>query len=181
MGCERERRAGLVSFLCPRSWRPSVGHIDVRELKRRGIDGLIVDVDNTLVEWDRHEPTDALKSWFSAANDAGLRCCVVSNSRRRARIAGFAAALGVPFIAPAGKPLPWCFRSAMRVLGTDPRRTAVVGDQVFTDVLGGNALGLYTILVPPKCPREFVGTRLVRRLERLVLGYLRRRGYIEGA
>ncbi|NPV70754.1 MAG: YqeG family HAD IIIA-type phosphatase [Firmicutes bacterium] len=168
----------LARLVCPDLCCPSIGDIDLAALKRCGIEGLIVDVDNTLVEWNRHEPTEALHTWFDAVRAAGLRCCIVSNSRRRDGIAAFAKPLGVPFVVPAGKPSPRPFRLAMNLLGTDPSNTAVVGDQVLTDVLGGNALGLYTVLVKPIGTREFAGTRLVRRFERMILRYLRRRGLI---
>jgi predicted HAD superfamily phosphohydrolase YqeG len=61
----------------------------------------------------------------------------------------------------------------MDLLGTSPGETAVVGDQIFTDVLGGNRLGLLTILVMPISPKEFISTQLVRKLERMVLRYLK--------
>ncbi len=172
------RPGGLARLVCPRLYHRSVRDVDLRALKARGIDGLIVDVDNTLVEWNRHEPTDAIRSWFDSVRSAGLRCCIVSNSRRRERIAAFACFLGVPYVVPAHKPSPTPFRLAMNLIGTGPANTAVIGDQVFTDVLGGNLLGLYTILVSPVGAREFVGTRLVRRVERAVLGYLGRRGLL---
>ncbi len=171
---------GLASFVCPHEYRRSVYDVDARELKRRGIDGLIVDVDNTLVEWDKHEVTTQMEEWFDKARDAGVSCCIVSNSTRASKVSAFARSLGAEFICPATKPLPSSFRSAMRRLGTHSSNTAVIGDQVFTDILGGNALGLRTILVQPVSPREFAWTRLIRKAERLVLRYLKARGLMPG-
>jgi len=59
-----------------------------------------------------------------------------------------------------------------------PSQVAVVGDQVFTDILGGNRLGLYTILVCPLNKKEFIGTRVVRQVEKAVLNRLKRKGLI---
>ncbi len=173
-------RGGLLSLVCPHQCYASVFLVDPLCLRDQGVDGLIIDVDNTLVAWDKHEPTGELLQWFEAARRAGIRCCIVSNSRRVSGVESLAKALGAGAIVPAGKPLPGAFRRAMRMLGTSPRNTAVIGDQVFTDILGGNALGLRTLLVKPVGDREFVGTRVVRRIERAVLSYLRRRGFIPG-
>lgn len=172
------RAKGLAALVCPHAYCRSVFDIDPFLLKKQGIDGLIVDVDNTLVEWDKHEVTGDLKEWFGTCVAAGISCCIVSNSTRVRKIAAFARQLGVGFICPAVKPMPSSFRAAMRRLGTGRSNTAVVGDQVFTDVLGGNALGVRTILVQPVSPREYAWTRLVRRLERAVLRYLEAQGLI---
>ncbi len=177
-GSDCRQAAGLMSLLCPHTYCRSIYDVDVRELKSQGIEGLIVDADNTLVEWSKHEATEELKAWFRKADEAGVRCCILSNSLKVSQIASFAGALGANFIAPAIKPMPSSFHAAMRLLGTGRSNTVVIGDQVFTDILGGNALGLRTILVRPVCEREFAWTRLLRRLERLVLRHLRRRGLI---
>jgi len=75
----------------------------------------------------------------------------------------------VPFIARARKPRRRSFRRAMELMGTKPETTAVIGDQLFTDMLGGNRLGLFTILVTPISKEEFIGTRFMRFLEKLIL------------
>jgi HAD superfamily phosphatase (TIGR01668 family) len=81
----------------------------------------------------------------------------------------------IDFILGATKPRRKGYRLALARMGTAPEQTAFVGDQIFTDVLGGNRMGLYTILVPPLSKREFMGTRLIsRRLEQLLFFYLKR-------
>ena len=87
--------------------------------------------------------------------------------------------LDVPAISKARKPSRRAFRQALATLGTTEKETAVVGDQLFTDVLGGNRLGLYTVLVMPLSKREFFGTKAIRSLERIVLRRLIRRGLVE--
>lgn len=140
-----------------------------------GIRGLILDLDNTLVQWGQPDPGEGLAGWVEGVRGAGLCACILSNNSPT-RVSRFCQPLGLPGIPSATKPLGRAFRSAMTVLGTGPGETAVVGDQVFTDVMGGNRAGLYTILVDPMGEREFFGTRLVRRLEALWLGHLRRSG-----
>ncbi|MGH2425704.1 MAG: YqeG family HAD IIIA-type phosphatase, partial [bacterium] len=96
-----------------------------------------------------------------------MQACIVSNNFA-GRVRTLAEHLHVPVVIGAVKPTPWAFRKAMKVMGTTPRETALVGDQLFTDILGGNLLGLRTILVDPLSAREFPTTMLVRRIERLV-------------
>ncbi|HBC94015.1 MAG TPA: YqeG family HAD IIIA-type phosphatase, partial [Pelotomaculum sp.] len=83
--------------------------------------------------------------------------------------------LGLPAVHRAVKPLVGPFRRAMGMLGTKPAETALIGDQIFTDIFGGNLCGLYTILVVPLQGKEFWGTRLFSRpLEKIVLARLKR-------
>lgn len=165
----------MLHLLRPDEYRPSIFAIDLHQLKARGIRAIITDLDNTLVPWGTHQPTPQVEQWMAQVRAAGLAVCVVSNGSP-ARVREFAARLGVACVGGAGKPFPKAFRSAMRQLGTSPAETAVIGDQLFTDVLGGRRLGLYTILVRAVSPREFPATKLLRLMEWFALRYWQRRG-----
>lgn len=156
-------------WLRPDSQNESVYTIDLRALLARGIRGVILDLDNTLVPWGARAAPPELLAWIASGQREGLRFCIVSNNRG-ARVMHLAAALGLPAVTGALKPRRGALRRALTVMGTAPETTALVGDQLFTDILGGNRLGLYTILVRPQSRKEFVLTRLVRRVERAVLG-----------
>ncbi len=162
-------RLPRVRLLRPASQVQSVYAIDLRLLEARGIRGMILDLDNTIVPWGTWSATPELAAWIAAARDAGFRLCIVSNNAGP-RVRHLAAALGLPAVAAALKPGRAALLRALRLLGTTPATTALVGDQLFTDILGGNRLGLHTILVRPQSGREFPLTRLVRLAERLVLG-----------
>jgi len=166
-----------VSMLRPGEYRESIFKIDLDRLKQRGIRAIMLDLDNTLVEWNRPEPPDGLVNWLEAVRARGFAVCIVSNNSG-SRVGLFARKIGIPFISKAAKPRRKGFREAMALLGVTPAETAVVGDQIFTDVLGGNRAGAHTILVVPLNPREFVGTRLVRTVERIILRYLDRQGLL---
>jgi HAD superfamily phosphatase (TIGR01668 family) len=84
------------------------------------------------------------------------------------RVAAVGAALDVPTVANALKPLPFGFLRALRMLGTARRETVVIGDQLFTDVLGAKVLGLHAVLTEPLVPKDFPLTRVLRLLERVV-------------
>lgn len=154
-------------WLRPDAQADSIYAVDPSVLHARGIRGVILDLDNTIVPWGAWDAPATLGPWIAAARAAGLRLCIVSNNAG-ARVAHLAATLDLPAVAGAWKPRRRALRRALGLMGTAPDATALIGDQVFTDVLGGNRLGLHTILVRPQARREFVLTRLTRLAERLV-------------
>jgi HAD superfamily phosphatase (TIGR01668 family) len=135
-------------------------------------------LDNTLVGYDQQVVAPGLLEWMQKARDAGMILCILTNNHRRERVTSLARSLGIEFLARAGKPRRRPFRRAMQRMGTAPGTTAVMGDQLFTDVLGGKRSGMYTILVRPNSDREFIGTRLVRIIERQLLRYFARTGMV---
>jgi len=156
----------------------SVYDIDLDALKARGVKAIITDLDNTLVRWDEPDATPELTKWLDHVRDEhGLAVCIVSNNNDQ-RVEMFAKPLNIPWIAKARKPKNEPFRRALDVLGTKREQTVVIGDQMFTDVLGGNRMGMYTILVLPVGEKEFIGTKVLRLMERIALSILRRRGMI---
>ncbi len=168
----------MLQLLCPRLFVNSVHQIDLEALKQTGIKGIIVDLDNTLVPWNEDAEFPKAVAWLKKVKDAGLSVCIVSNNHPR-RAKTLAGTFDIPFIWQAVKPRRRAFRKAMRIMKLRQSQTAVVGDQVFTDILGGNRLGLYTILVRPLKKQEFIGTRLVRQVEKIILFTLRRSGQLK--
>lgn len=168
----------MFDKLTPNLYVKSVFHINLEELYQRGIRAIITDLDNTLVAWDDPLPNERLLAWLQDVKSRGFSVCIVSNNSRD-RVTKFAEAFGVPAIPKAIKPRRGAFRTACESMGVLPEQAAVVGDQIFTDVLGGNRLGVYTILVVPVSDKEFIGTKVMRALERLVLRSLKLRGRTE--
>ena len=151
---------------------PSFLELDGAMLLQRGIRGLVFDLDNTIVRRDASVLEPAAARRLQELLAGGFRLAIVSNNGS-ARVSSLAGALGVPYVSRAVKPLTPSFKRAMHLTNTKRSETAVVGDQIFTDILGGNLLGLYTILVRPLPGAEFIGTRLISRpLEKLVLARL---------
>lgn len=167
----------MLRLLNPDAVYESLYAVDLDELKARGIRGLIVDLDNTLIAYDYADVTEQARQWVAAARERGFKICLTSNARS-GRVRRIAQALDIPGIANAAKPIRRAFRRALRLLGTKPSETAVIGDQVFTDVLGGNRMNLYTVLVNPLSTAELGATRLMRRLERRVLRRLVHNGLL---
>ena len=164
---------------CPHRYAHSVLEVRPEELAERGIEGVILDLDNTLVRWAREELTDDILAWVESLRAAGIKFCLLSNSVLSRRVERVAQVFGCPNIRKAQKPRPDGFHRAMRAMNTTVTTTAVIGDQMFTDIIGGNRVGIYTILVKPIAKREFVYTRLVHRPpETLLLRLFRKRGQL---
>ena len=159
----------MFEYFRPTLQAPSLDLISVEQLVRDGIRGLIIDLDNTMTPWNDVNVGPKVAEWFIKVKDAGIQACVVSNNKKRQRVAVVAERVGIPFVFRATKPRRKAFKAGMDLLGTGQKDTAVIGDQLFTDILGGNRLGLYTILVIPINDHEFIGTRLMRRAERLLV------------
>jgi HAD superfamily phosphatase (TIGR01668 family) len=153
----------------PDAFADRLSKVSLDELASRGITGIIVDLDNTLVGYGQDELTDECSAWIAQAKARGFAIVLLSNNFT-GRVGRISEALGVPAISSALKPLPWAFARALRVLGTPREKTTVVGDQLFTDVLGAKLLGLHSILTHPLVAKDWHGTRILRFLERLVLG-----------
>ncbi|KUO50602.1 MAG: HAD family hydrolase [Desulfitibacter sp. BRH_c19] len=158
----------MFDKLKPKLYVDSIYQIDFVKLKKNGIKGIIIDLDNTITEWDNPCLSETACDWFKQMKEAGLKACIASNNSE-SRVVKAVERLGIPYVAKAKKPRRRAFRRAMGILKTKPQETAVVGDQIFTDVLGGNRLNLFTILVVPLNTKEFIGTRLVRIVERRIL------------
>lgn len=151
----------------------SVHELDTGMLSEKGITAIILDIDNTLVSWSTKVPDEKVNEFICRLAEDGFRICILSNNTRK-RVEEFNRCLNIPAIHRAIKPSKHAFRRAMKLMGSNPSNTAVIGDQLFTDVLGGNRVGLYTVLVAPISEKEFVWTRLVRLLEKAVLRWLLR-------
>ena len=140
---------------------------------------MILDFDNTVLQWGSAMPSPEIEAWVRGVRGAGMAACIVSNNFSP-RVRRVGAVLGVPVVGWALKPVPLGLWRAMAIMGTRRSTTALIGDQLFTDILGGNLLGIYTILVEPLSTDEFPTTRLVRRIERLIRARIVRRVRPEG-
>lgn len=167
----------LLKRLLPNEHVPSIYDIDANELLERGIKGIITDLDNTLVEWGRPEATPELIKWFAMLKEKGLQVTIVSNNNEE-RVRSFSYPLNIPFIFRARKPMTKAFKRAAKNMRLKHEEVVVVGDQIFTDVLGGNRLGLHTILVVPVAKNDGLATKLNRYMERHVLEWFKRKGLI---
>lgn len=172
----RPKNASRRPWLVPDLAVERLDQLETGWLRARGVRGLIVDLDNTLTDWNDPEVPPESRAWLARVREAGLRVCLLSNNRS-GRVRAIAQAEGLAgSVANAAKPWPGGFRRALACLGLEPSQVAVVGDQLFTDILGARLVGCLAVWVRPRSPREFAGTRLLRQVERAWLAWLRRRG-----
>lgn len=142
--------------------------MSIEALYAQGFRGLIVDLDNTLMGFRQTELEADHLDWVARAHDRGFKIVMVSNNFTE-RVHGIALQLGVPCIANALKPLPFGVMRAVKMLQMPRKHIAVVGDQLFTDVLSGKLCGLYTILTEPIENKDFALTKVFRFFEKLML------------
>ncbi|GGI10680.1 YqeG family HAD IIIA-type phosphatase [Gottfriedia solisilvae] len=167
----------LKKFL-PNEFVNNVYAITPEHLKNLGIKGIITDLDNTLVEWDRPLATPELTNWFRGMKDAGIKITVVSNNNET-RVGKFCEPLGIPFIHRARKPLAVSYKKAYQLLNLKADEVCMIGDQLLTDVFGGNRQGIHTILVVPVASTDGIWTRFNRMVERRILSSFKKQGLLQ--
>jgi HAD superfamily phosphatase (TIGR01668 family) len=170
----RETAPSVLRRFCPDHRVEHLTDIFVEDLARAGVRAVLLDVDNTLLPWKGLRIPDQTKEWVAALKAAGIKICLVSNTRNLPRLRAIAESLGVSYVRGRMKPAKEGFENALRELKCSPSETVMIGDQMFTDVWGGNRMGLKTIWVQPMHPREFVGTKLSRIVERIIAKFLQR-------
>jgi uncharacterized protein len=165
----------MFHLITPHLRVESVLELTVDRFRDLGIDGVLLDLDSTLKRYRETDIRPEKAEWLAALKAGGIGCCIVSNGRNY-RIKQFADKLGLPFVANALKPFPFGVHKAMARMGFQPVHTAMIGDQVFADVLAGRLAGVKSILVRPLHPEEEPWfTRIKRTPERLWLGWLEAR------
>jgi HAD superfamily phosphatase (TIGR01668 family) len=158
----------MLRAFTPDAFAPRIGHVDPAALRARGVRGAIVDLDNTLVGFRALVPLEEDARWIVRARTVGLRVVVLTNNATP-WASQIAEELGVPCIPRARKPLPHGFVRALHLLELERHEAVVIGDQLFTDVLGARLAGLEVILVEPLVRGDPWNTRPLRWLEWAVL------------
>ncbi|HEY8421906.1 MAG TPA: YqeG family HAD IIIA-type phosphatase [Thermoclostridium sp.] len=143
----------------------SIFILDINWLKERGIKGILLDIDNTLVTHKQKVPDEKVTGLIKHFQENDIKVAIVSNARKK-RVDVFNEKLGLYAQYRAFKPSKKGFLKAMSDLKLDPEETAVIGDQLFTDIRGGNRLGLTTILVEPLDEDEPITVRVKRIFEK---------------
>ena len=134
-------------------------------LKNLGITNLLLDVDNTLTTHGNPVPAEGIVEWIKLMHDNGINLMIVSNNYKK-RVEPFANLLGLPYSCFSTKPLPRGFIKAMKHLGSNTKNTAVVGDQIFTDILGAHLMGMTGIMVLAILEEGGIGFKIKRNFEK---------------
>lgn len=151
----------------PTFWLKSVLNIDEDFLRENNVKALVLDLDNTLSMHGNPAAEAGVPEWLDEMRRLGVKMRLVSNNTTK-RVAPLAEKLGLPFTANGAKPLTFGITKAMRAMGASKAETLVVGDQIFTDIMGGNFKGVRTVLVEPFHLEKTWTFRLKRKVESLV-------------
>lgn len=136
-----------MSFIpVPKIMADALTEITPEFLESRGIRLLMLDFDNTIVPYTTNDPTDKMRLWLEHMNASSVQLCVVSNSKRD-RVKIFCEKYDLPCITHAKKPFSKGISQCLRQYGFPAESCALVGDQIYTDVLGANCAGVQSILV----------------------------------
>ena len=154
-----------MKFFQPTALRERVTDISPDLLKSLGVKALLLDVDNTLATYTSHTPSQGSLEWVRAMEDAGFRMMIISNNFKE-RVSSFGAMFGLDTLSFAIKPLPVGYLRAAARLGVKRRECVIIGDQIFTDILGANLCGMKSILLTPIEPEEGFTFRVRRSFER---------------
>ena len=169
----------MFEILRPKVYVNSIYNIDLKKLKEvKNIKGIIIDLDNTLIAWGQKEVSKKNIDWVNEAKKLGLKICIVSNTNSK-RVAEFAKIFDIPYHSKYFKPFSVAFNNGLKILDTKKSETAVIGDQIFTDILGGNRLKLLTILVTPIVKKDSIGTFLHRNLEKIIISFWLRKNILK--
>lgn len=154
--------------LYPQYMVKQVDEITPEHLKKWGIRGLILDIDNTLTTHDNPVPSEGVALWLENMRGSGIKMIVLSNNTAR-RVEPFAKILGLPFVPNGKKPLKEGYLRCSQALGLPKDQLCMVGDQLFTDIWGGNRFGCKTILVEPIQPEPMPFFKIKRFMEKQLL------------
>lgn len=157
-----------MGFLTPMRYVEDVTVVDLDEQRRAGKRALLLDRDNTIVPRDTKVVPDEVARWLGRARELGFALCFVSNNWAR-NVRPDADAFGAALVSRAAKPLPFALWHALRKLGVRRVEALLLGDQVFTDLLGGKLAGIDTVLVRPQTEVDLAHTLVLRKFEARVL------------
>lgn len=150
--------------LYPRELLNKVEEITIEFIQKNKLKALILDVDNTLIDYNKNLSEEKIK-WAKNLKGQGVKLYILSNTNKKEKVEKVATALGVPYILFAKKPAKKGFLKIQKELGLKPEQIGVVGDQIFTDVVGGNRCKMFTILVEPVDKKDILITAWKRPIE----------------
>ena len=154
-------------MIYPKLYLNKVEDITVEILSENKIKALILDVDNTLIDINKNLSKDII-DWAMNLRGHGFRLYILSNTNHKEKVDGVAKKLGIPYENFAKKPFKSGFLRVKEKLQLEAEQIAVVGDQIFTDVIGGNRCDMYTILVDPISEKDYWYTAWKRPIENAI-------------
>lgn len=157
----------MIERFFPNQYEDKISNIDIEKLMRKGIKGLLIDIDNTLIDYYENIEKDT-KKWINSAKGKGLQMYLLSNNNKK-RVDKIGKMVGLNGIHYAAKPRRKGILIAMKKMELNNNEIAIIGDQIFTDVYGGNRLNIYTILVKQINKKDIWITKWKRPIEENII------------
>lgn len=157
----------------PKGYFNKVSEISIDYLKENKIQGLILDVDNTLIDYYKNMTDDTL-NWSNSLKENGIKMYILSNSNKKDKVSEVAQKLGIEYSYFGMKPLKFGFKKAKKYLNIENENIGVVGDQIFTDVIGANRMKMFPILVEPIKEKDIWITLMKRPIENYIKSKFKR-------
>lgn len=151
----------------PNAYLNKVQDITFEFLMKNNIKALILDVDNTLIDYYKNL-SDEVIQWANEMKGQGIKLYILSNTNKKEKVEMVAKKLEIPYKSFAKKPSRKGFKKIQNELNFESKNIGVVGDQIFTDVIGGNRSKMFTILVDPVTPKDYWYTAWKRPLENFI-------------
>lgn len=151
-------------ILYPNELLNKVEEISIQFIQKNKLKALILDVDNTLIDYNKNLSEEKIK-WVKELKGQGVKLYILSNTNKKEKVEKVANNLNLPYVMFAKKPSKKGFLKIQKELQLNPEQIGVVGDQIFTDVIGGNRCKMFTILVEPVDKKDLLITAWKRPLE----------------
>lgn len=151
----------------PKGYFNKVSEISLEYLKENNIKGLILDVDNTLIDYYKNMSEETI-NWANELKQNGIKMCILSNSNKKDKVKEVAGKLGLEYTYFGMKPLKRGFKKAKKMLNLENNEIAAVGDQIFTDVIGSNRMKMFSVLVEPIEEKDIFVTLIKRPIENYI-------------
>ena len=159
----------------PKAYFDKIEKITIEFIQKNHLKALILDMDNTLINHKKEMPEN-IEKWAKDLKGQGTKLYILSNTNKKTKVKTIAEKLDIPYRSFAKKPLKSGFLKVQKELGYKPEQIGVVGDQIFTDVIGGNRCNMFTILIDAIDDKDFWYTLWKRPLEKRLKKKFREKG-----
>ncbi len=156
----------------PNAYFRRVEEIKIDFLQNKKIKALALDIDNTLIDYKQNLSKEII-IWAKKLKEQGIKLYILSNTNKKEKVEKVANVLQIPYICFAKKPLKSGFKKVKKKLNEQPENIAVVGDQIFTDIMGGNRSNMFTILVDPISKKDYWYTAWKRPIENKIKKHIK--------
>lgn len=155
-------------ILYPDFYCKNIKDVGIEKLRENNIKGILLDVDNTLIDLDR-KLLEGAEEWCNNLKEQNIKFCILSNSNKKEKVKKVAKLLDIPYIYFGTKPLKRGFKKAKEMLNLPFNELAIIGDQIFTDVIGANRSQMFSILVKPINEKDIWVTKIKRPIENSII------------